>query len=135
MALATEEEIREEMEEGTRISDDRDLYMAVGRIQGRQEILISSVRSLEEQARENYRLLDAKIDGVKAGLDAKIDSVKIDLDAKIDGVKTDLDSSVAGLKEDIRRLDEKFNRLTIGLVVGGVLVVIAGYLTRFLPGP
>lgn len=53
MATETVEEVSQE----ANISDDRDLHRAVGRIEGRQEILISNIRDL----REDYRALDAKI--------------------------------------------------------------------------
>ena len=53
MATETVEEVSQE----ERISDDRDLYRSVGRIEGRQEVLISNIRDL----REDYRALDAKI--------------------------------------------------------------------------
>ena len=50
-------EVAEEVSQEANISDHRDLYRAVGRIEGRQEVLISNVRDL----REDYRALDAKI--------------------------------------------------------------------------
>lgn len=50
-------EMAEEVSQETNISDVRELYRAVGRIEGRQEVLISNVRDL----REDYRALDAKI--------------------------------------------------------------------------
>lgn len=111
MAIATEEETRQEGAEEIRISNDRELYRAIGRIEGKQEMLVSSVRSLEEQARENYRLLDAKIDSVKADLDAKID----------------------GVKGEIKGLDDKFNRLTLGIVGGVIVIIVANYLMQYLP--
>ena len=55
MLMATE--MAEEVSQEANISDVRDLYRAVGRIEGRQEVLISNVRDL----REDYRALDAKI--------------------------------------------------------------------------
>lgn len=51
----------EEVSQEVKISDDRDLYRAVGRIEGRQEVLLSNVRELHKQAREDFRALDAKI--------------------------------------------------------------------------
>ena len=53
MATETTEEVSQEI----KISDDRDLYRSVGRIEGRQEVLLSIVRDL----RVDYRALDAKI--------------------------------------------------------------------------
>lgn len=53
MSTDTAEEVSQEV----KISDRRDLYSAVGRIEGRQEVLISNIRDL----REDYRALDAKI--------------------------------------------------------------------------
>ena len=53
MATETIEEVSQEV----KISHDRDLYRAVGRIEGRQEVMISNVHDL----REDYRALDAKI--------------------------------------------------------------------------
>ena len=50
-------EMAEEVSQEVKISDRRDLYRAVGRIEGRQEVMISNVRDL----REDYRALDAKI--------------------------------------------------------------------------
>ena len=55
--MATETETTEEVSQEVKISDRRDLYRAVGRIEGRQEVLISNVRDL----RVDYRALDAKI--------------------------------------------------------------------------
>lgn len=115
MAMATEEQTRQESANETGIADDRELYRAIGRIEGKQEMLVNSARSLEEQARENYRLLDAKIDGVKIDLDAKIDGVKTDMNARMD------------------RLEQKFSRLTLGLIVGVVIIIAGGYIVRFLP--
>ena len=54
-------EAAEEVSQEVKISDRRDLYRAVGRIEGRQEVLISNVRELHQQAREDFRALDAKI--------------------------------------------------------------------------
>lgn len=54
-------EMAEEVSQEANISDVRDLYRAVGRIEGRQEVLISNVRDLDQRAREDYRALDAKI--------------------------------------------------------------------------
>ena len=53
MATETIEEVSQEI----KISHDRDLYRAVGRIEGRQEVLLSIVQDM----REDYRALDAKI--------------------------------------------------------------------------
>ena len=50
-------EMIEDVSQEANISNDRDLYRAVGRIEGRQEVMISNVRDL----REDYRALDAKI--------------------------------------------------------------------------
>ena len=47
----------EEVSQEVKISDRRDLYRAVGRIEGRQEVLIATVQDL----RLDYRALDAKI--------------------------------------------------------------------------
>ena len=57
MSTDTAEEVSQEV----KISDRRDLYSAVGRIEGRQEVLISNVRDLHQRAQEDYRALDAKI--------------------------------------------------------------------------
>lgn len=137
MAIATEEETRQEGAEDIRIADDRELYRAIGRIEGKQEMLVNSARSLEEQARENYRLLDAKVDTVKTDLDAKIDTVKTDLESKIDTVKTDLDAKIDMVKTDldakIQKLDDKFNRFTIGIVGGVIVIIVANYLMQYLP--
>ena len=148
MAIATEEETRQEGAEEIRIADDRELYRAIGRIEGKQEMLVNSARSLEEQARENYRLLDAKVDTVKTDLESKVDTVKTDLESKIDTVKTDLESKVDTVKTDldakidmvktdldakIQKLDDKFNRFTIGIVGGVIVVIVANYLMQYLP--
>ena len=53
MATETIEEVSQEI----KISHDRDLYRAVGRIEGRQEVLLSIVQDM----RVDYRALDAKI--------------------------------------------------------------------------
>ena len=50
-------EMAEEISQEIKISNDRDLYMAIGRIEGRQEALLSIVQDL----RVDYRALDAKI--------------------------------------------------------------------------
>lgn len=50
-------EMAEEVAQEEKISDNRDLYRAVGRIEGRQEVLIATVHDL----RLDYRALDAKI--------------------------------------------------------------------------
>ena len=53
MATETTEEVSQEIN----ISHDRDLCRAVGRIEGRQEVLLSIVQDM----RVDYRALDAKI--------------------------------------------------------------------------
>ena len=50
-------EMAEEVSQEVKISDNRDLYSAVGRIEGRQEVLIATIQDL----RVDYRALDAKI--------------------------------------------------------------------------
>ena len=57
MATETVEDVSQE----ANISNDRDLYRAVGRIEGMQAVLLSNVRDLDQRAREDYRALDAKI--------------------------------------------------------------------------
>ena len=53
MATDTTEEVSQEI----KISHDRDLYRALGRIEGRQEVLLSIIQDM----RVDYRALDAKI--------------------------------------------------------------------------
>ncbi len=55
--MATVEDASQE----ANVSDVRDLYRAVGRIEGMQAVLLSNVRDLDQRAREDYRALDAKI--------------------------------------------------------------------------
>ena len=51
----------EDASQEANVSDVRDLYRAVGRIEGMQAVLLSNVRDLDQRAREDYRALDAKI--------------------------------------------------------------------------
>ena len=55
--MATVEDASQE----ANVSDVRELYRAVGRIEGMQAVLLSNVRDLDQRAREDYRALDAKI--------------------------------------------------------------------------
>lgn len=122
MAIATEEQTSQDGGEEIRISNRRDLYRAVGRIEDKQDMLVNLMRSMEEQARENFRLLSAKID-----------TVKVDLDVKMDTVKPGLESKTVDLKSSIKKLDDKFNRMTLVLVGGAIVIIVANYLMQYLP--
>lgn len=79
--MATETRTTTEREESPigsddAVSDERNL----GRLEGQVSILILNVAEQRQQAREDYRALDAKIDSVNA----KIDSVNASLSARID---------------------------------------------------
>lgn len=47
MAALTEQEARESAHNGESASDDRDLYRVIGRLEGRQEMLVNQVRSID----------------------------------------------------------------------------------------
>lgn len=47
MAALTEQEARESAHNGESVSDDRDLYRVIGRLEGRQEMLVNQVRSID----------------------------------------------------------------------------------------
>ena len=47
---------------------------ALGRLEGKNDLLIRMVDGQGRQAREDYQRLDAKIDKAKSELDAKIDA-------------------------------------------------------------
>lgn len=47
MAALTEQEARESARDGESASDDRDLYRVIGRLEGRQEMLVNQVRSID----------------------------------------------------------------------------------------
>lgn len=122
MAIATEEQKSQDGGEEIRISNRRDLYRAVGRIEDKQDMLVNLMRSMEEQARENFWLLSAKID-----------TVKVDLDVKMDTVKPGLESKTVDLKSSIKKLDDKFSRMTLVLVGGVIVIIVANYLMQYLP--
>ena len=45
--MLAEQEARESAHDGESVSDDRDLYRAIGRLEGRQEMLVNQVRSID----------------------------------------------------------------------------------------
>lgn len=45
--MLTEQEARESVDDGESVSDDRDLYRVIGRLEGRQEMLVNQVRSID----------------------------------------------------------------------------------------
>ena len=47
MAALTEQEARESAHNGESVPDDRDLYRVIGRLEGRQEMLVNQVRSID----------------------------------------------------------------------------------------
>lgn len=45
--MLTEQDARESAHDGEIASDDRDLYRIIGRLEGRQEMLVNQVRSID----------------------------------------------------------------------------------------
>ena len=45
--MPTEQDARESARDGDNLSDDRDLYRIIGRLEGRQEMLVNQVRSID----------------------------------------------------------------------------------------
>ena len=45
--MLTEQDARESARDGESASDDRDLYRVIGRLEGRQEMLVNQVRSID----------------------------------------------------------------------------------------
>ena len=45
--MLTEQEARESVHDGESAYDDRDLYRVIGRLEGRQEMLVNQVRSID----------------------------------------------------------------------------------------
>ena len=74
---------------------------ALGRLEGKNDLLIRMVDGQGHQSKEDYRKLDTKIDTVKSDLDAKIDTAKSELNAKIDTVKSELDAKIDRTKSDL----------------------------------
>ena len=109
------------------IDDWSSVDRTLGRLDGQNQMLLHDVRTLGQDARENYRLLDAKIDGAKSDLDAKIDrqsqtltqaiqeqgrQAREDyrlLDAKIDAQNKDIQEQGRQAREDYRLLDAKID--------------------------
>ena len=52
---------------------------SLGRLEGQNQVLLQVVQEQGRQAREDYRLLDAKIDATKSDLDAKITAVQAEV--------------------------------------------------------
>lgn len=80
---------------------------ALGRLEGKNDLLIRMVDGQGHKSDEDYRKLDTKIDTVKSELDTKIDTAKYELNAKIDTVKYELDAKIDRTKSD---LDTKIDK-------------------------
>ena len=74
---------------------------ALGRLEGKNDLLIRMVDGQGHQSQENNRKLDTKIDTVKSDLDVKIDKAKSDLDTKIDAAKSELNAKIDTVKSDL----------------------------------
>lgn len=91
--MAIETETRDAADVDAR--DVRKLIGQVGRLEGQNEILIETLKGQNEQMvalmteqgrqdRENYRLLDGKIENVRGDMSARIDGVRTELGDRID---------------------------------------------------
>ena len=80
---------------------------ALGRLEGKNDLLIRMVDGQGHQSKEDSRKLDTKIDTAKSELDAKIDKAKSDLDTKIDTAKYELNAKIDTVKSE---LDAKIDR-------------------------
>ncbi len=98
---------------------------ALGRLEGKNDLLIRMVDGQGHQSQENNRKLDTKIDTVKSDLDAKIDKTKSDLDAKIDRTKSELEAKIDTAKSELdAKIDAKTDRLLYWILgVGGFTAV------------
>lgn len=83
---------------------------ALGRLEGKNDILIQSVNERGRRAREDNHMLEAKIDTMKFELEAKIDTMKFELEAKIDKAKSEIDA----------KIDAKTDRLLYWILGVGV---------------
>ena len=87
---------------------------ALGRLEGKSDILIQTVHEQGRQLREDNRKLDTKIDTVRSDLDTKIDTAKSELNDKIDTAKSELDA----------KIDAKMDKLLYWILgVGGFTTV------------
>ncbi|MXY46111.1 MAG: hypothetical protein F4Y44_03815 [Chloroflexi bacterium] len=104
-------------------------------IDATQRMLVRLVHENGRRADENYRMLDAKIDGSYKALDAKIDSSYKVLDAKIDSSYKALDAKIDGsykaldakIDNNYKALDAKIDRLIRLLIIvafslGGIML-------------
>ena len=97
---------------------------ALGRLEGKNDLLIRMVDGQGRQAREDYQRLDAKIDKTKSDLDAKIDKAKSDLDTKIDTAKSELDAKIDAKTDRLLYWILGVGGFTAVTVVGSALAVI-----------
>ena len=82
---------------------------ALGRLEGKNDILIQTVNEEGRRSREDNHRFDAKIDTAKSELDA-IDTMKFELEAKIDTAKSELEA----------KIDAKTDRLLYWILGVGV---------------